>query len=61
MNIIIAEQLSKANRQSYEILASTQEQSIKRREQLRTYNYTIVKKKGWYEDIINSIKTYWYC
>lgn len=61
MNIIIAEQLSKANRQSYEILASTKEQSIKRREQLRTYNHTIVKKKGWYEDIINSIKTYWYC
>lgn len=61
MNIIIAEQLSKANRQSYEILASTQEQSIKRREQLRTYNHTIVKKKGWYGDIINSIKTYWYC
>ena len=61
MNIIIAEQLSKANRQSYEILASTKEQSIKRREQLRTYNHAIVKKKGWYEDIINSIKTYWYC
>ena len=61
MNIIIVEQLNKSNRQSYEILASTQEQSIKRREQLRTYNHTVVKKTGWYSDLINSIKTYWYC
>jgi hypothetical protein len=60
MNIIIVEQLNKANRQSIDILASTQEQSVKRRDQLKNYYYT-VKSSGWYADIINAIKTYWHC
>ena len=42
MNIVIVEQLNKANRQSIDILASTQEQSVKRRDQLKNYYYTVI-------------------
>ena len=59
MNIVIVEQLNKAVRQSNELLKATPEQSLKRRHQLETYF-----SKGnsrWYKDLINTIKTYWYC
>ena len=59
MNIVIVEQLNRANRQSLDILASSREQSLKRRNQIQTYNYT--RENTWYNNIISAIKTYWYC
>ncbi len=62
MNIIIAEQLNRANKLSIELLNSTREQSIKRRNQVETYNYTLDEEdSGWINHIIRKIKTYWYC
>lgn len=62
MNIVIVEQLNKAIRQSNDLLKATPEQSLKRRHQLEGYNnYTAKISSKWYKDIINSIKTYWYC
>lgn len=62
MNIVIVEQLNKAIRQSNYLLKATPEQSLKRRHQLEGYNnYTTKISSKWYKDIINSIKTYWYC
>ena len=60
MNIVIVEQLNKAIRQSTELLKATPEQSLKRRHQLEHYN-DCKRNTNWYKDIINSIKTYWYC
>ena len=60
MNIVIVEQLNKAIRQSNDLLKATAEQSLKRRHQLEQYN-EYKKSTSWYKDIINSIKTYWYC
>ena len=59
MNIVIVEQLNKAIRQSDDLLKATPEQSLKRRHQQETYFSGV--KSTWYKDIINSIKTYWYC
>ncbi len=62
MNIVIVEQLNKAIRQSNDLLKATSEQSLKRRHQLEEYNnYNTKISSKWYKDIINSIKTYWYC
>ena len=60
MNIVIVEQLNKAIRQSNDLLKATSEQSLKRRHQLEQYNECKINTT-WYKDIINSIKTYWYC
>lgn len=60
MNIVIVEQLNKAIIQSNELLKATYEQSLKRRHQMKEYNNYHIKTT-WYRDIINSIKTYWYC
>lgn len=60
MNIVIVEQLNKAIRQSNDLLKATSEQSLKRRHQLEQYRDYKINTK-WYKDIINSIKTYWYC
>lgn len=60
MNIVIVEQLNKAIRQSNDLLKATPEKSLKRRRQLEEYNNYFIKTT-WYKDIINSIKTYWYC
>ncbi len=59
MNIVIVEQLNKAIRQSNSILKETPEQSLKRRHQLE--QYTTASNSTWYKNIINTIKTYWYC
>jgi hypothetical protein len=59
MNIVIVEQLNKATKQSNELLKATQEQSLKRRQQLETYFSGY--KSTWYKDIINTIKNSWYC
>jgi hypothetical protein len=60
MNIVIVEQLNKAIRQSNDLLKATPEQSLKRRHQLEEYRDSKINTR-WYKDIINSIKTYWYC
>ena len=60
MNIVIVEQLNKAIRQSNDLLKATPEQSLKRRHQLEQYRDYKINTR-WYKDIINSIKTYWYC
>ena len=60
MNIVIVEQLNKAIRQSNDLLKATSEQSLKRRRQLEQYTDYKINTR-WYKDIINSIKTYWYC
>lgn len=39
MNIAIVEMIRKANEESFMILKNTSEQSIKRRQQITTYNY----------------------
>ena len=60
MNIVIVEQLNKAIRQSNDLLKATSEQSLKRRHQLENYkNHS--RNSSWYKDLINNIKTYWYC
>ncbi len=61
MNIVIVEQLNKAIRQSNDLLKATPEQSLKRRHQLEQYNEYKINSSRWYKDIVNSIKTYWYC
>ena len=62
MNIVIVEQLNKAIRQSNDLLKAIPEQSLKRRHQIEEYNnYRPKISSSWYKDIINSIKTYWYC
>lgn len=60
MNIVIVEQLNKSIIQSNELLKAIPEQSLKRRHQIEEYNNHRTTSK-WYKDIINSIKTYWYC
>jgi|LauGreDrversion4_2_1035121.scaffolds.fasta_scaffold1272085_2 hypothetical protein len=60
MNIVIVEQLNKAIRQSNDLLKAIPEQSLKRRHQLEQYT-DYKRTTSWYKDIINSIKTYWYC
>ena len=59
MNIVIVEQLNKAIKQSNDLLKATKEQSLKRRHQLEAYNSRL--KSTWYREIINTVKTYWYC
>uniref|UniRef100_A0A6C0DKS4 Uncharacterized protein n=1 Tax=viral metagenome TaxID=1070528 RepID=A0A6C0DKS4_9ZZZZ len=59
MNIVIVEQLNKAIKQSNDLLKATKEQSLKRRHQLETYSSIL--KTTWYKEIINTVKTYWYC
>ena len=53
MNIAIAEILRKANEESNTILKNTSEQSLKRRQQLESYNYT---KEGFISKLISRIK-----
>ena len=60
MNIVIVEQLNKAIKQSNDLLKATKEQSLKRRHQLETC-YSSRSRTKWYRDIINTLKTCWYC
>ena len=59
MNIAIAEILRKANEESNIILKNTSEQSIKRRQQLETYEYS-KKDEGIISNLISRIKRLWY-
>jgi hypothetical protein len=59
MNIAIAEILRKANEESNIILKNTSEQSLKRRQQLETYEYS-KKDEGIMLTLISRIKRLWY-
>jgi hypothetical protein len=64
MNIAIIESISRSNEESKKILQSTQEQSLKRRTQIKDYNtfYNInEEKKGIFSKFIDMIKSHWYC
>jgi hypothetical protein len=64
MNIAIIESISRSNEESKKILQSTQEQSLKRRTQIKDYNtfYSINEgKKGIFSKFIDMIKSHWYC
>jgi hypothetical protein len=59
MNIAIAEILRKANEESNMILKNTSEQSLKRRQQIETYEYS-KKDEGIMLTLISRIKRLWY-
>ncbi len=60
MNIVIVEQLLKANKESIKILNSIPEQSLKRRIQNEEYN-NYKEKKGMISNLVERLKLYWYC
>jgi hypothetical protein len=64
MNIVIVEQLRKANEESKMILQRNTETSLKRRDQQQTYKEgkkNIEKKDSLISKLITAIKTHWYC
>ncbi len=67
MNIVIVEQLRKANEESKIILKNNMETSLKRREQQDTYfkdklsNVNNERRESLISRLISTIKTHWYC
>ena len=62
MNIMIVEQLLKANKDSVKILKSIPEQSLKRRIQIEEYNkHNINPNNNIISNLVERLKTYWYC
>jgi hypothetical protein len=64
MNIIIVEQLRKANEESKFILQNNSETSLKRREQISSYKEEKkeqIKNESLISRLISTIKTHWYC